>query len=40
MRALPQCCAFCAVHYLALRCDPEPAIKPEVEQVRAELARR
>jgi hypothetical protein len=25
--------------YLALRPDPEPAIKPQVEQVRAELAR-
>jgi tetratricopeptide (TPR) repeat protein len=25
--------------YLALRTDPEPAIKPQVEQVRAELAR-
>ena len=25
-------------HYLALRYDPEPAVRPEVEQVRAELA--
>jgi hypothetical protein len=25
-------------HYLALRRDPEPALRPEVEQVRAELA--
>ena len=25
-------------HYLALRYDPEPSVKPEVEQVRAELA--
>jgi serine/threonine-protein kinase len=25
-------------HYLALRPDPEPAVKPEVERVRAELA--
>ena len=25
-------------HYLALRSDPEPALKPEVERVRAELA--
>ncbi len=25
-------------HYLALRSDPEPSIKPEVERVRAELA--
>jgi hypothetical protein len=25
-------------HYLALRWDPEPSIKPQVEQVRAELA--
>ena len=26
-------------HYLALRSDPEPALRPEVERVRAELAR-
>ncbi len=26
-------------HYLALRSDPEPAVKPEVERVRAELAK-
>ena len=26
-------------HYLALRFDPEPSQKPEVERVRAELAR-
>ncbi len=26
-------------HYLALRSDPEPALKPEVDQVRAELAK-
>lgn len=26
-------------HYLALRSDPEPVLRPEVEQVRAELAR-
>jgi len=26
-------------HYLALRYNPEPAVKPEVDQVRAELAR-
>jgi hypothetical protein len=26
-------------HYLALRSDPEPALKPETEQVRAELGR-
>jgi hypothetical protein len=26
-------------HYLALRSDPEPALAPEVERVRAELAR-
>jgi eukaryotic-like serine/threonine-protein kinase len=26
-------------HYLALRPNPEPAVKPEVEQVRAELAQ-
>ncbi len=26
-------------HYLALRSDPEPALKPEVERVRAKLAR-
>jgi tetratricopeptide (TPR) repeat protein len=26
-------------HYLALRYDPEPALRPEAEQVRAELAR-
>jgi hypothetical protein len=26
-------------HYLALRPDPEPEVKPEVEQVRAELAK-
>ena len=25
-------------HYLALRTDPEPAVKPESERVRAELA--
>jgi hypothetical protein len=25
-------------HYLALRPDPEPSVKPEVEQVRADLA--
>jgi hypothetical protein len=25
-------------HYLALRSDPEPALKPEVERVRTELA--
>ena len=25
-------------HYLALRYDPEPSVKPEVEQVRADLA--
>jgi hypothetical protein len=25
-------------HYLALRRDPEAALRPEVEQVRAELA--
>jgi hypothetical protein len=25
-------------HYLALRSDPDPALKPEVTQVRAELA--
>jgi len=26
-------------HYLALRTDPEPSLKPQVEEVRAELAR-
>jgi serine/threonine-protein kinase len=26
-------------HYLALRYDPEPAVKPEVDRVRAQLAR-
>jgi hypothetical protein len=26
-------------HYLALRADPEPSQKPEVERVRAELGR-
>jgi len=26
-------------HYLALRPNPEPAVKPEVERVRDELAR-
>ncbi|MSR07183.1 MAG: hypothetical protein EXR93_08980 [Gemmatimonadetes bacterium] len=26
-------------HYLALRYDPEPSIKPEVDRIRAELAR-
>jgi hypothetical protein len=26
-------------HYLALRADPEPALRPQVEQVRAELAQ-
>src|SRR5438876_7234086 len=26
-------------HYLVLRSDPEPSVKPEVDQVRAELAR-
>ncbi len=26
-------------HYLVLRSDPEPEVKPEVEQVRAELAK-
>jgi hypothetical protein len=26
-------------HYLALRSDPEPALRPEVERVRGELAR-
>jgi hypothetical protein len=26
-------------HYLALRSDPEPSLKPQVEQVRAELAQ-
>ena len=26
-------------HYLILRSDPEPSVKPEVDQVRAELAR-
>jgi hypothetical protein len=26
-------------HYLALRPDPEPQVKPEVERVREELAR-
>ena len=26
-------------HYLMLRSDPEPEIRPEVERVRAELAR-
>ncbi len=26
-------------HYLALRSDPEPSLKPEVDRVRAELAR-
>ncbi len=26
-------------HYLALRSDPEPSTKPEVDRVRAELAR-
>lgn len=25
-------------HYLALRRDPEPALRPEVDRVRAELA--
>jgi hypothetical protein len=25
-------------HYLGLRSDPEPAVRPEVEQVRSELA--
>ena len=25
-------------HYLALRPDPEPSVKPEVEQVRGDLA--
>jgi hypothetical protein len=25
-------------HYLALRYDPEPSVKPEVDRVRAELA--
>ena len=25
-------------HYLALRHSPEPSVKPEVDQVRAELA--
>ena len=26
-------------HYLALRTDPEPSLQPQIEQVRAELAR-
>jgi len=26
-------------HYLALRSDPEPSLKPEVDRVRAELAK-
>ena len=26
-------------HYLALRSDPEPALRPAVEAVRAELAK-
>jgi hypothetical protein len=26
-------------HYLALRYNPEPAVKPEVDRVRAELAQ-
>src|SRR4029453_17180406 len=26
-------------HYLALRADPEPALRPQVERVRAELAQ-
>ena len=26
-------------HYLALRPDPEPEVKPEIQEVRAELAR-
>ena len=26
-------------HYLVLRSDPEPSVKPEVERVRSELAR-
>jgi hypothetical protein len=26
-------------HYLALRYNPEPSLKPQVDQVRAELAR-
>ena len=26
-------------HYLALRYDPEPSVRPEVERVRAELAK-
>ena len=26
-------------HYLVLRSDPEPSVKPEVDQARAELAR-
>jgi hypothetical protein len=26
-------------HYLALRYNPEPSVRPEVDRVRAELAR-
>jgi hypothetical protein len=26
-------------HYLALRYDPEPTVQPDVDQVRAELAK-